>query len=525
MKKLCSQGLAALLALLLLAACGGAGEGPSQAESLPQPDASQGESPAQEPAGGSVGDESYIYSVYMNTEEHYFDGEGNRLSQEEVYTLLYDLDTNEPRYRLYTRTEDTGEDDEWGYPVTVEYSRLCGLDGSVIQDWEPMAYDSAMGGLVIRREPRGFYEIIMPGTEVEAALWDPASGEAVVEGVDSLQSLGNGHFLALDPSGLALGVLDGEGNILSGFPAPEDYYYPTTEDGWILGNQRDPYGGDYETDYPDQLMDENFDVLLEGEGMNISFIGLRGDFLLVDGEDGTTREVRSLEDFSLLYSWDESTDDTLEYFDGELMILRTGERGSWQYALTTPEGEVVAGGFDQLTPEDDMSMDASGPAQTFVGRKGDTILRLDREGNTLAQADFPGLDSIYPLGDGYTSYTLAAEASSDHDSAYSMPTGMLDPALSVVIPAEKYDNVYRLSQWDGSRSTDLDLFQCSREVNGSYRMDIVDTSGRVLLDSLTSTSMVQDGKLAVIRGFSMGLMDLSGNWISRYSIYDGLNDE
>ena len=523
MKKLCSRGLAALLALMLLAACGApAGESPSSSQSAPE-----GEAPVPAEEAGYE-----LYSLYRDGTDYFFDGEGNLLAPEDAYTVLCDLATGEEKYLLYTRTEDTGEDDEWGGPVTMEYSRLCGLDGSVIQDWEPMAYDSAMGGLVIRREARNPYEIIMPGTEVEAALWDPAAGEAVVEGVDSLQSLNNGHFLALDPSGMALGVLDGEGNILSGFPAPGEYFYPITEDGRILADLYNPYGEyDEELSNLSRLMDEDFNVLLEGEGMNISFIGLRGDFLLVDGEDGTTREVRSLEDFSLLYSWDESTDDTLEYFDGELMILRTGERGSWQYALTTPEGEVVAGGFDQLTAEDDMSMDASGPAQTFVGRKGDTILRLDREGNTLAQADFPGLDSIYPLGDGYTSYTLAApeadsgETSYFEISSFGMPTGMLDPALSVVIPAEKYDNVYRLSQWDGSRSTDLDLFQCSREVNGSYRMDIVDTSGRVLLDSLTSTSMVQDGKLAVIRGFSMGLMDLSGNWISQYSIYDGLNDE
>ncbi len=514
MKKLCSRGLAALLALLLLAACGApAGESPSSSQSSPE-----GEAPVPAEEAGYE-----LYSLYRDGTDYFFDGEGNLLAPEDAYTVLRDLATGEEKYLLYTRTEDTGEDDEWGDPVTMEYSRLCGLDGSVIVDWEPMAYDSAMGGLVIRREPRGFYEIIMPGTEVEAALWDPAAGEAVVEGVDSLQSLNNGHFLALDPSGLALGVLDGEGNILSGFPAPGEYFYPTTEDGWILGNQRDPYGGDYETDYPDQLMDENFDVLLEGEGMNISFIGLRGPFLLIDGEDGTTREVRSLEDFSLLFAADEETED-LRYFDGELMILRTGERGSWQYALTIPEGEVVAGGFDQLTAEDDMSMDASGPAQTFVGRKGDTILRLDREGNTLAQAEFPGLDNVQPLGDGYTAYTLA-DPDPDPDGYGYMPTGFLNPELSVVVEADLYTDIYRLSQWDGRASTDLDFLRCSREVNGTSRRDILDLTGRVVADGLSDEGTVYDGKFAVVRGFSMGLMDLSGNWISRYSIYDGLNDE
>ena len=190
----------------------------------------------------------------------------------------------------------------------------------------------------------------------------------------------------------------------------------------------------------------------------------------------------------------------------------------------TPEGEVVADGFDQLTPEDDMTDDDEGPAPGFLGRKGETVYRLDREGNTLAQAEFPGLDNVQPLGDGYTAYTLADPAPDPNGYGY-MPTGFLNPELSVVVEADRYTDIYRLSQWDGRAATALDFLRCSREVNGTSRRDILDLTGRVVADGLSDEGTVYDGKFAVVRGFSMGLMDLSGNWISRYSIYDGLNDE
>ena len=509
MKKLWLRTGPGLLAALMLAAC----------------TAPTGQNP---PQGGDLSTES-LYYLYLGGQNYTFNAQGELLSgDEETYNLLTDLASGEGKYRLYTRQEDTGEDDEWGNPIIQQYSRLCDLEGNVIQDWETMDYSRGIGGLVIRREHRGIYEPILPGQEYETSLWDPAAKEAVVEGVDSLQVLNEdeGLFLALDASGKALGVLDSQANIVSGFPAPEDYYYPFCEDGFMTADRQNPYGEYNQKERTVYLLDKDFQILLEGYRLNSSYTGLRGPYIQRTWED-ERGEILSLEDFSTLLTWNgvgwDGTETALRYFDGELAIFRTGERGEWQFSLQTVSGEELSEEpFDQLTPEDDFSVNADGPAAGFIGVRGETIYRLDREGSILYETQIPGLESVSPQGDGYTVFYLYGEDPTDGST---FPAGLLGPDLSVIIPADTYTSIYRLSEWDGSISTDLSYFFCSKTVNKSYRMDILSSDGQIIWDNLTSTGSITDGKLAVARGFSMGLVDLEGNWISRYSIYNNLGND
>ena len=62
-------------------------------------------------------------------------------------------------------------------------------------------------------------------------------------------------------------------------------------------------------------------------------------------------------------------------------------------------------------------------------------------------------------------------------------------------------------------------------VNNSLRTDLLDLSGTVRVSDLTAVDSISNGRMAAVRGFSMGLMDLEGNWISRYSIYDNIEQD
>lgn len=513
-KALSLRAAAVLAAAALLAACGVPGEG---APSLPTEAPAAGKMPETAEASEIV----ELYDLYFGENSYAFDETGRLLPQDEVYTVLRDLGTGESRYRVYTRVEDTGEEDEWGSPVTETFSRLCSLDGEVIRDWEAIAYNDGLGDLVIRREPRNLFAVVMPGEEYQSDLWDPSTGEVAAAGVNILQDMENGCFLAMDATGLTLGVLDAQGNIVSGFPAPENYYYPSVADGWIVVSAHDPYGEyDPEAARESRVVDKNFRTVLTGENINIGFIGLRGPYALRDGE-GDLREVVSLEDFSTLWSYDEKEDGRLNYFDGELVIFQVGEPGGeWERFFRTVEGETLAGGpFDQLEPSD-QSLYGKDPAETFVGHRGDTILLLDREGNTLAQTELPGLDSISVQEDGYIACTLSNSAQSDDIYSYDSPMALLTPELETLIPAGEYTSIYILTSEEGTP-----MLQCGRMINGSYRFDLMDLSGRMVVDKATVIGTIAAGKVAVVRGFSMGLMDLAGNWISRYSVYTGLNDD
>ena len=45
------------------------------------------------------------------------------------------------------------------------------------------------------------------------------------------------------------------------------------------------------------------------------------------------------------------------------------------------------------------------------------------------------------------------------------------------------------------------------------------------MKNLTAVGDAGEGRIAVVRGSSVGLIDFEGNWIARHSIYDTLKDD
>lgn len=514
----------AVLALsLLLAACAPAQQPASStdgAESgLPAPAAE--ESPAAQPPSAEGADR--LYRIYREDQIVVMDGDGNLLPDEEAYTPLYDLLTGAEAYRLRTRHEDTGEDDEYGNPVVQQYCSLYDVKGNLLYDWEPVAYRAAFSGLLIRQDPRNWWSNPSELEGYSTALWNPATGETAADGVDSLQKMGDGSVLALDVTGRALGVLDGSGKVLSGFPAPADYYYPTAECGIISADAGyNPYGPGGKPSSA-LLLDRDFNILFECEQLNLGFYGLRGPYAL--WHDHGRTGLLSLPGLTRLYSIPEEEGD-IQYFDGERLILRTGTRNGpfWYCFLYDLEGNLLAGPYEQLSPEDEWE-DRDTPAGRFLAKNGDTLSLLGRDGGLIASAELPGLSSFSPLGDGYYTYSIERPGgSSDAFSAHL--TGLLGPDFEVLLPAERYQSIYRLTDWTGQRSTRYDLLECGRELpNGVWRYDLLTLSGEPVLENLSAVGDAGPGRIAVIRGSSMGLIDFSGRWIARRSIYQGLQND
>lgn len=511
--------LCLLCCLLLLASCGQAqvvsdpsGGESSGASSLPSGTGQEdGAAPQQS-------DPNLTYWIFVGDEARYLDADGNPIPKEDTFSLLYDGDTGEALYRVVTRVEDTGEEDEYGNPVTQSYSALYTADGTLLYDFEPVEYQSAFSRYLIRRDPRNWWASPDELEQCRAELWDPATGETVIDGVDSVEPMGDGSYLAMSPTGLALGVLGPDGEILSGFPAPEDYYYPSCGHGLIQALAGyNPYGpGETEKAL---LLDRDFNILLEKEQINLNFIQIRGDYFIC--HDGGSSEILTLPDLTVCFSLPESDGD-IRYYDGERMIVQSGQRPDWQYSLCDGQGNLLAGPFDRLFVGDESLYSNEQPTEYFLAQQGETALLLSRDGETLASYSCGGMDGISSLGGGY--YLCSVQTSDEAGFRYSYV--LLDSAFSEIIPAGRYETIQPLIQKSGQQSLPVLYFQGGRTLQTDiWRQDIFDATGRVIWNNLTNVGDAGENCVAIRRGAWYGLGDLEGNWITRHSIYDSfVND-
>lgn len=510
------KALALLICLSLIAAC--AAPAPSFSASSgsgtePPPTAS---APSKAPSQNQPADRNLTYSVYTFDTTYMMDFEGQPIDESEVFETCYDIATGEPRYLTKTRIEDTGEDDEYGNPVTEQYCRLYDLNEKLLYDWQPITYKAAMGELLIRtnRSNMWFYQEDFP-EGLESCLWNPVTGKTVLEDVDSLQDMEGNLFLAGDASGKVLGVIDEKGNIISGFPALAEYYYPTTEHGLILTDNNSPYaefsGKEYIVNY---LLDKNFNLLLEAPSLNIGYVGLRGRFLLSRESDADV--IISLDNLSELYRT-ESAGTTVNYYDGERMILLNGsDRLNQGAVLCGANGKPLTDAFQSLKcVNEHIGLDDM-PSERFIAVDGDNAFLLDRDGNVLASASIPQLSSVQYLKNGLFSYEITAAK----DKQY---CGLLDENFNILLPAGKYEYISPLYSYAGGRGTTYDIFLCDYTTNnGLRRTDLLRLDASPIIEGLSYIGSVSDNRIAVMRGFSYGLIDFDGSWIAKNSVYGAL---
>lgn len=443
-----------------------------------------------------------------------FDRDGSQVPEEARYRVLCDSITGEPQCRLYTRAERLGENED-GSPVIRHWSALRDLDGTLLADWSEDAYDTGYGTFVIRRNDpyRRNREDFDLKADFHTELWNYRTGE-VIPDVDWVDDLGDGRVLALGVSGKPLGVLDASGNIVSGFPGPEGYLEASTWNGHIIANRW--RGQEYNYDNMETiLLDQTLQPLFSHQIIDTGYGNLRGPYLISwDGYQG----IGSDGDQRILSAKGETlyvlrSVDSVEYFDGERMILASdpapGETPSL-LRLMAADGTVLSEGYRLLEPENWRYDDGNEPARRFIGlRDRNTVELLDRDGRVTASVQIPGVDRVEGCGRCFIFHLDGGEA------------GLLDADLNIVIPA-MYQSIYPADAIAGKS----DLLRCVKTLPGGIsRIDVRAYNGNALVSDLTELGDVGPDRMAVVKGFSMGLMDREGNWIAKHSIFTDLEDE
>lgn len=500
-----------LLALTLL--CSGCGETPTV--TLPMSSsAPSAPSPSAVPCEGA----RRFYQLWVGEYDGrtvMLDDAGNILPEDESRYTLYDPGTNKAVYYCNYRIEDTGEDDEYGNPIAKRWSRLYAMDGTMLLDWAPYNYGGAPGGLVIRKQDRpvavDFGGVQLPDGYY-SALYDPIAQADVLTGVSMLQRADENLYMACDAQGLLLGFINGSGEVVSGFPAPIACYYPSVGRGGCFSTDlSNPFDINNMVEKPLQtLFDYRFNEMLTAEYINLNFYGLRGDYVLVEGANGA-QEVRTLPGLETVFVCEKSGA-KLQYFDGQRVLLSERGAAGWQYWLVDMQNRRLTKRYQTIEA---MLADEFGdrsPAERFIAIDGDTLSILDYDGNATLTQNIPWLNSAKQRGQNRFIYDVTPGDSWEDHAA-----GLLDENLNIVLSAEKYDYINPL--YDGNREVP-GLYAAQQ--SGRDLQDIIDQNGQVVIGDLAHIDAGPDA-IAVVRGFSLGLMDYEGNWLVRHSLFPYIN--
>ena len=536
MKKLI--GILLVLAMLLLCACGSAGEA-STAETLEPTETSTYEdggtnteaetTPAQtetlettteeeqtttepvpttpDPAEQRTALGDYagpVYWVSWPTDIEYgvnLDRYGNQLCWEAVPTEVKDVLTGEVRYYCCPHPDENGD-----YNLFVLYD----TEGNQIMEPGPWRSEQCMGDLLVRS-----LDTLVPGFESEetadkaCGLYDLRTGETLIKGVWFLRKMSERSVVAMDPNCHLMGILDDTGAVLSGFPVDAVYHLPEPVGGYMTATLLEPgYNATV-------VLNENCRCILHADGWEQEY------FLYDCGSRGTYCGLRDWKGhtFTTLVkagNWGESVlvDALIAGMDGYRIRGRgpgddSGDEYE-RYYLYDMQGEIVCGSYRGIVA---LHKGQDGLYDRYLAWEKDDLFLLDAEGTVLKQRSFPKLDSVYLIpehaeyraGVGATAISVSTwwvEPGADHGEG---DTYILDLELEDVGP-EGYSHIEKVTEtvyWGRKKDAD--------RMSGS--IDLFTADGTLILSGIDSIGTAGPDGIPVIIGDRAGLLDERGNWI------------
>ena len=447
-------------------------------------------------------------SVTMN-------GMGEILDTEDIQvSAIRDVLTGETRfyeaaYKTYSKRED------WGYDVSYT-SRVYDLSGNIVIDWADAAYMSCVGDWLMAQRYIDFNmadddwdyrgRLVNVSTKEEipdiAALEKISSTVAFVQAKDVKQSC----------------TVDADGNILYDF-----------------SSIKKDIDGDYSLScYQEYVVAEKN----ESSFYQLTFYSPDGKLLgTIDGvEDPYIYNSDILQPYIMcdrsIYDPSEGDGGILEpvfqideprYYDGERAVCAAYRDNGSSYCILydTETGEALTSEYEVIyTTTVDTGNTAGTPSAFFIGMNSDKIEKLDRSGKVIAEA---AMENIC----GVNIYSTAIVVDRNEYSAECL----LDLQLNVLIPENKYMAIYPVYDEQQTTKSGLWVGQYYFGKDQMYtRSDLFTIDGEIVMSGLSSVGSMSidnmsNGKIPVIRGQTLGLIDAKGNWLFKMPKYELSNED
>ena len=103
---------------------------------------------------------------------------------------------------------------------------------------------------------------------------------------------------------------------------------------------------------------------------------------------------------------------------------------------------------------------------------------------------------------------------------------LLDLQLNVLIPENKYMAIYPVYDEQEAIKSGLWAGQYYFGKEQIYtRSDLITLDGETVMSGLSSSGNMTNGKIPVIRGQTLGLIDAKGNWLLKMPKYELSNED
>jgi hypothetical protein len=220
------------------------------------------------------------------------------------------------------------------------------------------------------------------------------------------------------------------------------------------------------------------------------------------------------------------------YFDEDFLVISYEEYSSAQETvsydyypveynykvISLNDGTVISEGASFVSFN--LEYDYTKPSDNILIYKEETLKVLNREKGITAQKYLPGIYYINLLKDDL----FCVNADFGENDYTSM---ILDQDLNEVVPGGIYNNIRQGMSWSGNdyKYFDVLIGEWHDERYTGWFADLLDLEGKTLVSGLNSIFEVGFDRIAVRKGFDIGLMDWQGNWIVKKSVFSELQDD
>jgi hypothetical protein len=451
------------------------------------------------------------------------DRDGRTVPRDGQFEVLYDALTGEPQCLALTRTELIGrEDDEYGSAIGQDFSALYDLDGNLLYDWDAYIYRAGFGDFIVRQKSMEVSNYAS-WEDNTSELWDFRANRVLLADAYTAERLSDDRVLITDISGRPIGVMDAAGRMVTK-TISEGYSGARVWNGHIIA--RDESGNDGRE--REVLLTADFTTVLTAESF---WPGAAKNAIFRRGGSDTGDSYLAIINLRGEEIYEVLSAPNIIYFDDEIIATRAADKYS---IVRMADGKVLAGGFEKEIFEEYMFYlkyysNPPVPFEHFAFYKDGVLSVIDRDGNVTGQKAFPAVDKINLLGDGLFEVSVGEPYHEGNK------TGIFDTELNEIIPAETYEYIGRATRrttrepwitYPDAEVIPYDLFLCTRHEGsgGTSFTDVRDMSGNMLTEGLNEVYEVGPDRLAVRKGFDIGLMDWNGNWIVRRSMFADLID-